>query len=237
MWKILNHIGKNSYEINEPNDDDFYHHFNELSSPQYEDYFHAEYEANAIEFIKKYEQGTKTNCDNPIIQEIMNSNFTYEEIVSAIDFLKCNKSPGIDDISAEFIKGCKNTLADCVLIALNFIIESQDFPQTWASELHSAVYKGGKRTLVVKLSGYYNPTNNWENFWNCGVQKIFVHRRSLQWNWQVQWRIFEGQSHLWQYVHFERSDRETAGTWPVFICMLCWFFQGIWYHKSKHIIL
>ena len=153
MWKILNHISKNINEINEPNDDDFYYHFNVLSSPQHKDCFHAEYEANAIEFIRKYEQGINTNCDNPIIEEIMNSNFTYEEIVSAIDFLKCNKSPGIDDISAEFIKVCKNTLADCILNALNYIIESQDFLQTWASGLRSAVYKGGKRTLVDNFRG------------------------------------------------------------------------------------
>ena len=153
MWKILNHISKNINEINEPNDDDFYQNFNVLSSPQHKDCFHAEYEANTIEFIRKYEQGINTNCDNPMIEEIMNSNFTYEEIVSAIDFLKCNKCPGIDDISAEFIKVCKNTLADCVLIALNYIIESQDFPQTWASGLCSAVCKGGKRTLVDNFRG------------------------------------------------------------------------------------
>ena len=44
---------------------------------------------------------------------------------------------------------------------------------------------------------------------------------------------FEGHSHLWQYGHFQQSDRETAGTWPVFICMLYWFLQGIWYYKSN----
>ena len=51
MWKILNQFSKNKDEINEPNDDDFYYHFNELSYPQYKNYFSAGYLDNTIEFI------------------------------------------------------------------------------------------------------------------------------------------------------------------------------------------
>ena len=37
----------------------------------------------------------------------LNANFTRDEIEAAIDYSKCKKSPGVDNIPAKFIKACQ----------------------------------------------------------------------------------------------------------------------------------
>ena len=75
--------------------------------------------------------------------DILNSNFTVQETEAAIDYLKNNKSPGCDNIPAEFIKFCKEILSDYLTTIYNYIIESRDFPEIWAEGLRSAIFKGG----------------------------------------------------------------------------------------------
>ena len=94
-----------------------------------------------------------TKYGNSAIEEIINCNFTYDEIDSAIEFLESNKSPGIDNIPVEFIKACKSTLTQPIMVALNYIIEARDFPSIWASGLRSAVFKNGKRDQVDHFWG------------------------------------------------------------------------------------
>ena len=57
--------------------------------------------------------------------DIMNANFTQEEVENSIDFLKPNKSPGI---TAELIKICKEIISPEITTVLNYIIETRDFP-------------------------------------------------------------------------------------------------------------
>ena len=62
---------------------------------------------------------TSTNTPNSMLEEVINANFTHDEIDSAIDFLKSNKSPREDNILAEFIKACKTTMTHSI-VALRF---------------------------------------------------------------------------------------------------------------------
>ena len=78
--------------------------------------------------MEKYDQ---ENCilksGFPTLElEIINKNFTVEEVNQSINYLKNNKSPGIDNIPAEFIKECKNEVAVHLTDALNYIIEKRD---------------------------------------------------------------------------------------------------------------
>ena len=59
--------------------------------------------------MKKNFESPITSCEWEI--STLNSNFTIEEIEAAIDYLKCRKYPGADDIPAEFIKSCKTEVA------------------------------------------------------------------------------------------------------------------------------
>ena len=85
--------------------------------------------------------------------EILNSNFTVQEVEAAIDYLKNNKSPGCDNIPAEFIRYCKEILLQDLTIIYNYIIESRDFPDIWAEGLRSVIFKAGQRNLVKNYRG------------------------------------------------------------------------------------
>ena len=50
--------------------------------------------------------------------DVLNANFTKEEIKITIDHLKCNKSLGIDGIPAEILKACKDNLSCDIAILL-----------------------------------------------------------------------------------------------------------------------
>ena len=88
-----------------------------------------------------------------IVDGAWNNNFTCNEIECAFDALKLNKSPGIDSIPAKFIKTCKNSLAETITIALNYIIQHREFPEIWASGIRSTVFKNGQRCQVNTFRG------------------------------------------------------------------------------------
>ena len=151
MWKVLDKISNGGECPNEPSDSEFYHYFKDLSSLLQNDNFSSEYETTAINFMRKYDSNCDLTCANhynSLVEEVVNANFTHDAIESAIDLLKANKSPGEDSIPAEFIMACKTTLTHSIVIVLNYIIETRDFPIKWASGLRSAIFKNGKRSQV-----------------------------------------------------------------------------------------
>ena len=81
--------------------------------------------------------------DTSLEYSIMNDNVTTAEVERAIDYLKNNKSPGIDGIPAELIKWCKSILAVDITLVLNNVIGQRDFPELWTEGLRSAVFKSG----------------------------------------------------------------------------------------------
>ena len=80
---------------------------------------------------------------NAIQYSIINDNITTAEVERAIDYLKNNKSPGIDGIPAELIKCCISILAVDITLVLNYAIGQRDFPQLWTEGSQSAVFKSG----------------------------------------------------------------------------------------------
>ena len=64
------------------------------------------YEEAAFAFINRYDSSVKianNSHTGTLMEEIINSNFTCDEIKCAIDALISHKSPGMDIIPAEFI--------------------------------------------------------------------------------------------------------------------------------------
>ena len=53
----------------------------------------------------------------------------------------------------EFIKHCKDILADDITMVLNYIVEERIFPDIWSEGLRSAVFKSGKKNLVSNYRG------------------------------------------------------------------------------------
>ena len=83
----------------------------------------------------------------------LNTNFTRDEIEAAIDYLKCKKSPGVDNIPAAFVKSCKDELANDLVDVFYYIIEKRNFPDRWTEGILSAVYKSGSKRSVNDFRG------------------------------------------------------------------------------------
>ena len=153
MWQVINRFSHNY--ANEPDDQEFYHHFKELCIPQNAGYFCDEYEMMAMDFLKDYDDSKKSHPINiSAVEEVINDDFNVDEIECAIDSLKkTNKSPRIDCIPAEFIKTWKTFLSPTITTIFNYIIDHRDFPDVWTSGIKSAVFKSGKRNIVDNFRG------------------------------------------------------------------------------------
>ena len=144
IWNTLNEFSSNVKNTNMPQPQKFMEHFEKLSRPMEAEYFNHEYEKEAIRFLQRYDAGIENmDGDNRTELDILNSNFTQDEIECAIDKLKNNKSPGLDSIPAEIIKSCKEQIGGDILEAFNYIIEKRDFPDSWAQGLRSPIFKAG----------------------------------------------------------------------------------------------
>ena len=154
MWRVIQRISNENRVISEPGDNEFYEYFKGLSSEQDGSYFDDELEEAALAFLNDYDSGCKYETrEISLVERVINSNFTQEEVVLAISSLKPNRSPGIDGVPAEFIKACKQSLAEPVAMVLNYIIENRDFPELWAGGIRSAVFKSGKHNIVDNFRG------------------------------------------------------------------------------------
>ena len=100
----------------------------------------------------KYDKGEIT-VNNTLEMDILNANFTIQEVKGAIDYLRNNNAPGCDNIPAEFIKYCKELVAEDLTTVLNYIIELRDFPEIWAEGLRSVIFKSGQRNVVKNYRG------------------------------------------------------------------------------------
>ena len=119
-----------------------------MSNLQANSKFSSEYESVALAFLHQYDHGYAHNCS--LEYNIINDNVTVD---MAIDYLKNGKSPGIDSISAEFIKSCKSILSPDITHILNYIIGTRKFPAAWTEGLRSAVFKAGSRMETDNYRG------------------------------------------------------------------------------------
>ena len=143
MWRTLSHIGNFQGPTSQPEAREFFEHFSRMSNAPDEPIFNKEFEATIKSVLDKYEHSKLSLSGHNIMEmDVLNSNFTVQETEAAIDYLKNNKSPGCDNIPADFIKFSKEILSDDFTTIYNYIIESRDFPEIWAEGLRSAIFKG-----------------------------------------------------------------------------------------------
>ena len=145
-----------------------------MSNPKLNTAFDYQYEKLAI----KYLENCKTNMVrviNPIEFDILNGNFTADEIKSSIMSLKSNKSPGIDYIPAEFLKASVYIISYDVAELFNYVIENREFPDRWAIGLRSPIYKSGMKIntkkMIAELQCYWY-LKNYSKFLFKGVWNL-----------------------------------------------------------------
>ena len=144
VWKTIENLSRSRDNSIGPTDDDFFKYFKDMADIEPDNSFNTAYELVALNFLHKYEK-SKCSRDMSLEYGIINDNITAMEVEGAIDYLKNNKSPGVDGIPSEFIKICKSDLSSDIVLVLNYIIGLRDFPKIWTEGLRSTVFKSGSR--------------------------------------------------------------------------------------------
>ena len=73
--------------------------------------------------------------------EILNLEFTLEEIQTIISHLKNNKTPGLDLLRNEFLKNAPKELVNFICRLFNFILNTSLIPDVWCQGLIMPLYK------------------------------------------------------------------------------------------------
>ena len=144
LWPTINRmINKPFSSCNAPEKYAFHNYFEQISKPIEAKYFDKSVIQECMEFLQKYDmlKCNRLNCN--LENDIINQNFTLNEITSAIDSLKNNKAPGTDCIPSEFFKQCKNQIAGDLVLLFNYFVEYKEFPDIWCEGVKSALFKSG----------------------------------------------------------------------------------------------
>lgn len=87
----------------------------------------------------------KTSLNNPPLNSFFISPTDEQEIISLINKLDPNSSPGIDQINNKILKAVKSSIATPLVSIFNRSITSGYFPKTWKTAVVVPIYKGGAK--------------------------------------------------------------------------------------------
>ena len=76
-----------------------------------------------------------------LADQILNCQFTEDEIYSEIKHLKNGKACGIDKILNEFIKATFNEMKETYVILFNRILNEGQIPESWTIGMITPIYK------------------------------------------------------------------------------------------------
>ena len=154
MWKIINKLSSDSNNSNYPSGEEFYEFFYNRSQPELNQNFDYNYEKIAIEHLKiEQNKISLYKTIDSVDLDILNRNFTEDEISCAITKLKRNKTPGHDCIQAEFLKHMKSTFTKDLTLLFNYMIEQKQFPDDWAEGLRNPIFKAGTKSKCTNYRG------------------------------------------------------------------------------------
>ena len=156
MWGVLNDLSGDKSNANAPSKKEFFDHFDKLSKPSNDNTFNASFLNTAEKFLNAYDSSPPENYKNSsesIESEILNSNFSKEEVIRAIDRLKTGKSAGVDAVPGDFIKHCKDNLTDVLYEVYNYMLATKTFPTKWSEGIRSSVFKNGDRRNTNNYRG------------------------------------------------------------------------------------
>lgn len=85
--------------------------------------------------------------------DILNRDVEREEVIAAINSLKNNKSPGIDNLLTEFFKVSKESLAQLLTDCFNKILASGQYPKDWSTAIIVPLHKKGDQNNADNYRG------------------------------------------------------------------------------------
>ena len=141
VWNILKPFRHNHSNYNYTLDE-FYEAFADQAKPVTNSNWDLTYENSVLSFLNKYENGALDDlCHNSVMKEIINNNFTIEEISAVLSNLKSNKAAGLDALPAEFYVSIRDVIVEDITLLLNYVIENRNIPNSWATGVKIPVPK------------------------------------------------------------------------------------------------
>ena len=142
FWKKLNLKPKSkSYQFTKS---DLFDYYEKLASSQVDNDQYAEFDYQQNVEIEELEQTT---------DQILNAQFTFDEIKTMINKLKSGKAAGIDKIIAELLKNLDDDTVIILVNIFNKIFDSGEFPEEWALGIIVILFKGGERDYLNNYRG------------------------------------------------------------------------------------
>ena len=209
-------------------------HYENLAHAPAAETFDKSFENEVMEFLDMYD----TKCTRPPICDrlefdILNGNITIEEIEAAIDSLKNNKAFGRDMIPAEFIKHNKCAIMDDLCMVLNYIIEQEEFPESWAEGIRTSIHKSGAISDPCNHRGI-TVLPIFEKVFEIIVQRRleFINEAFMSKD-RFNGGFLKG-SQTTDNLFILQSLIEATIPWTKFDHMFCRLFSCIWFNGQKH---
>ena len=98
-------------------------------------------------------EGELGNSYDSDLLEILNRSITIDEIKKVIIKMKNGKAGGLDKIIPELIKEFDDNLLGLIIIVLNNIFDSGDFPEEWALGVIVILFKDGIKSDLNNYRG------------------------------------------------------------------------------------
>ena len=135
-WSVLN--SKNNNKINNssnrPTLDNFFEEFKNLSGTVCHGEFSNDLDENVVNMFE-------TNEVRELADQILNVEFTEEEIFSCVKDLKNGKACGTDKILNEFIKSTFSKMKQVYVDLFNRILNDGQIPESWTIGMIIPIYK------------------------------------------------------------------------------------------------
>lgn len=95
------------------------------------------------DFTEKIESALAEKISTQSISEVLDKEFTMDEVLKGIKALKNRKSAGPDAITNEMLKAGSSALYSSILKLFNLILISERFPTQWATGFLIPIFKSG----------------------------------------------------------------------------------------------
>ena len=153
-----------------PSSYDFFEHFKSMSRTKVNSLFDYSYEETATKWLENEKAYQIHPSVDPLEFDILNRNFTEEEIKFSISSLNDNKSAEMDSLPVEFFKVSNGIISRHITEIFNYIITTRKFPEIWTTGLRSAIHKAGLK-LNTKIYRGITVLPVFEKIFEIAVQR------------------------------------------------------------------
>ncbi len=147
FWKLINDLkGKKNGNVNPIEHEEWTKYFHQLHNTTITKDIDQDFQKSVVSKLDTIINSTKH-------VEILDTNFTMDEIKKGVNLLKLNKSCGMDSISNEMLKCGIDTLNPAICNIFNHILRSERYPRLWSSGFIVPLHKKGSTSEPSNYRG------------------------------------------------------------------------------------